>query len=62
MRRLVAVAALLVLGLAGCGNPTIITPNDPQYGRTGAPRAGEPVISPENAYGRIMGSDSNGPN
>jgi hypothetical protein len=60
--RPVAGAALLALSLAACGNATIISPNDPQYARSGAPRAGEPVISPENAYGRIMGPDSNGGN
>lgn len=45
--------------LAACGGPTI-SPNDPQYARSGAPRAGEPVPSPENMYGRIMGPDSQG--
>ena len=58
--RLTALAVLLALGLAGCSGATIITPNDPQYARSGAPRAGEPIISPENVYGRIMGPDSTG--
>jgi hypothetical protein len=57
------VAALAVLlALAGCSGASVISPNDPQYGRSGAPRAGEPTVSPDNAYGRIMGpGDSSGP-
>jgi hypothetical protein len=58
-----AAAALLALSLAACGNAKVITPNDPEYARSGAPRAGEAPVSPENAYGRIMGpGDSSGPN
>jgi hypothetical protein len=56
------ILAVLALGLAACGNATVISPNDPQYARSGAPRAGEPVVAPENAYGRIMGPDGNGGN
>jgi hypothetical protein len=56
---LLLAAAPLVAMLAACGGPTI-TPNDPQYARSGAPRAGEPTISPENSYGRIMGPDGSG--
>lgn len=52
--------ATLVPVLAACNAPSI-SPNDPQYARSGAPRAGEPTISPENSYGRIMGPDSSGP-
>ena len=55
-------ATLIALGtLAACSGATVISPNDPQYARSGAPRAGEPMISPENSYGRIMGPDGQGP-
>ena len=55
-------ATLLALGaLAACSGATVISPNDPQYARSGAPRAGEPMISPENSSGRIMGPDGQGP-
>jgi hypothetical protein len=52
---------LLAIALAACSNQGYISPNDPQYARSGAPRAGEPTPSPGNSYGRIMGSDSQGP-
>ena len=52
-------AAALVPALAACTAPSI-SPNDPQYARSGAPRAGEPTISPGNSYGRIMGPDGQG--
>ena len=54
------VAALALLALAGCANASYISPNDPQYGRSGAPRAGEPAIDPTNSYGRIMGPGDRG--
>jgi hypothetical protein len=31
----------LACGLAGCAGATVISPNDPEYGRNGAPRVGE---------------------
>ena len=57
--------AVVILGglLAGCApmSASMISPNDPEYGRTGAPRAGEAPIDPNNNYyGRIMGRDSSG--
>src|ERR1041384_7023872 len=57
--------AVLILSaaIAGCaqGGAAMISPNDPEYGRTGAPRAGEAPIDPNNNYyGRIMGRDSSG--
>ena len=51
---------LVLLGLAGCSNLSYISPNDPQYARSGAPRAGEPPIDPNNSYGRIQGPDGRG--
>ena len=56
---LVLLAATLAPALATCNAPSI-SPNDPQYARSGAPRAGEPVPSPANMYGRIMGPDGGG--
>jgi hypothetical protein len=61
MRRIPLILLTLAITLAGCAGAQIISPNDPQYARSGAPRAGEPMISPENAYGRIMGPDGSGP-
>jgi hypothetical protein len=52
-------AATLATGFAACAGPSV-SPNDPQYARSGAPRTGEPMISPENSYGRIMGPDGSG--
>ncbi len=63
--RLVASQSLLLiliaLGAAGCAQGEIVSPNDPQYARTGAPRAGEPALQPNNPYGRIMGGDGHSP-
>jgi hypothetical protein len=59
MKSTALVLLLLATALAACGGPNI-SPNDPQYARSGAPRAGEPTISPENSYGRIMGPDGQG--
>ncbi len=50
---------LLALGPAACASGSI-SPNDPQYARSGAPRAGEAAISPDNSYNRIMGPDGQG--
>ncbi len=59
--RLVAVLILSALGACTQLSATVITPNDPEYGRTGAPRVGEAPIDPNNNYyGRIMGRDSSG--
>ena len=54
-----ALAALLALAVAGCNGTGVISPNDPEYSRTGAPRVGEPPLQP-GAYGRIMGNDGQG--
>jgi hypothetical protein len=59
--RFIGSTLLLAVALAACSNAANISPNDPQYARSGAPRAGEPLPSPGNSYGRIMGSDSQGP-
>ncbi len=57
----VAVALLaLTTGLGACSGVGYISPNDPQYARSGAPRAGENVPSPNNAYNRIQGPDGQG--
>jgi hypothetical protein len=37
-------------GLAGCANIASISPNDAQYARSGAPRAGEPALPQGGAY------------
>jgi hypothetical protein len=57
--RLTALAALLALAVAGCGSTGVISPNDPEYGRSGAPRVGEPPLQ-AGSYGRIMGNDGQG--
>jgi hypothetical protein len=43
MIRRASVLLLVVItgALVGCAGSRIISPNDPEYGRTGAPRAGE---------------------
>jgi hypothetical protein len=52
---------LVALVLTGCATALNLSPNDPQYARSGAPRAGEPPIDPNNhSYGRIQGPDGNG--
>lgn len=51
------VLLLFATALAACAGAQTISPNDPQYARSGAPRAGEPMPSPGNSYGRIMGPD-----
>jgi hypothetical protein len=58
-----AVIVLLGLAVSGCGplQTETASPSDPGYQRTGAPRAGEPAIQPNNAYGRIMGGDGHSP-
>ncbi len=61
MRHRMLALMLLALGLGGCAGAGYISPNDPQYARSGAPRAGEATPSPNNLYGRIQGSDANGP-
>jgi hypothetical protein len=45
----------LALALTGCGGAGDISPNDPQYARSGAPRAGEAMPSPNTPYSRILG-------
>ena len=42
---------LLAIGgaLAGCTGGSVISPNDPEYGRNGAPRAGE-YFTPRGPY------------
>ncbi len=60
MRTLAIAVALLGLGLVACSSTGYISPNDPQYARSGAPRAGENVPSPGNAYNRIQGPDGQG--
>ena len=61
MRHGMLALMLLTSALGGCVSSGIISPNDPQYARSGAPRAGEATPSPNNLYGRIQGSDANGP-
>jgi len=47
-------------GLAGCANGAYISPNDAQYARSGAPRAGEPPLPQTDGY-NPLGRDSGGP-
>ncbi len=57
-RRLVAVLLATALAAGGCATSGSISPNDPEYGRTGAPRAGQPPLPANSGYGRaIMGPD-----
>jgi hypothetical protein len=49
----------LLLAIAGCSNALTISPNDPQYARSGAPRAGEAEPSPGAVYGQL-GHDGQG--
>jgi hypothetical protein len=60
MRYLPAVLTLIGLTAGGCTAENVISPNDPGYARSGAPRAGEPAPSPGNFYGRVQGKDSSG--
>lgn len=60
MRYLGALLALLCLTASGCSNISFISPNDPNYARSGAPRVGEPALEPGNLYGRIQGTDGPG--
>jgi hypothetical protein len=64
MRRIAPILLLAGLLPAGCARlqTESASPNDPGYQRTGAPRAGEQAVQPDNAYGRIMGGDGRGPN
>jgi hypothetical protein len=39
-RHFLMLLALAVV-LAGCAGATVVSPNDPDYGRNGAPRVGE---------------------
>jgi hypothetical protein len=61
MRRARLLFTLFALGLAGCASASYVSPNDPQYARSGAPRLGEPDLQPNNSYGRIMGGDGHSP-
>ena len=60
MRFLTFAGLLLGFAVAGCATDAYLSPNDPQYARSGAPRAGEPGIQPNNPYGRIQGNDGQG--
>ncbi len=60
MRHVMLAAMLIALGLGGCAGGGYISPNDPQYARSGAPRAGEAEPSPGNLYNRIQGPDGQG--
>jgi hypothetical protein len=57
---LVLMLLALGFGLAGCTNATYVSPNDGQYARSGAPRAGEPEPPQGGGY-RPLGTDSGGP-
>ena len=62
MRHARVLFALLALGVVGCAGAGYVSPNDPQYARSGAPRVGEPDLQSNNPYGRIMGGDGHSPN
>jgi hypothetical protein len=46
----------LGFGVASCARAGYISPNDPQYARSGAPRAGEPALRQSARY-MPLGSD-----
>lgn len=46
-------------GLASCTSTAYISPNDVEYGRSGAPRAGEPAMPQGRGYSPL-GSDGGG--
>jgi hypothetical protein len=52
--------ALLCLAATNCTTQNAVSPNDPAYALTGAPRAGEPTPSPGNPYNRLQGPDNSG--
>jgi len=52
--------ALLCLAAANCTTQTMVSPNDPGYAQSGAPRAGEPAPRTGNYYNRIQGHDNSG--
>ena len=60
MRASTAALALLCLAAAGCNTESYVSPNDPNYARSGAPRAGEPALQPGNLYGHVQGHDNSG--
>ncbi|MBI3513733.1 MAG: hypothetical protein HY060_06700 [Proteobacteria bacterium] len=51
-------------GLVGCAGAAFVSPNDAQYARSGAPRAGEPATPQGGGYaplgGGVGGSSSSG--
>ena len=58
-----ALVLLLALAATACSGlqTDTLSPNDGGYQRTGAPRAGEQAVQPNNSYGRIMGGDGHSP-
>jgi hypothetical protein len=50
----------LATGLAGCGEATVISPNDPAYARSGAPRAAGEYQTPDRGPYRSLGSMGGG--
>jgi hypothetical protein len=46
----------LVAALAGCAGARTISPNDPEYARNGAPRAGQPVLPSGSGYVPLGGA------
>ena len=60
MKRLLALLGGASLVIAACATGQSISPNDPEYGRSGAPRAGAPGVQPGNSYNRIQSPDSPG--
>ena len=53
---------LFALGsaLAACGGAGYISPNDPQYARSGAPRFGEPALPQTGGYVPLGSSGGSG--
>ena len=51
---------LLCLTSGGCTTDSYLSPNDPNYARSGAPRAGEPALETGNLYGHVQGHDNSG--
>jgi len=52
------IAALLTVAaaLAGCAGARTVSPNDPEYARSGAPRTGEPVLPSGSGYVPLGGA------
>jgi hypothetical protein len=56
VKTVLVLSAGMLLALAACAERSAwISPNDPAYQRSGAPRSGEQPLQYGNLYGRIQG-------